>query len=95
MAINSYYIVVDTGNVRQCIVQCDSPWSFEDWQEVVMGSLEEKGHYIAKVQVPDGTPRETIVVVKGVCTIALLKREDIERAQRMAQMAQGGIIGMG
>lgn len=85
-----YYIVLDTGNARQCVVQCHSPKPFEEWQTEVHASINSKGFYVAKVQMLDGQTRQTMVVGKGACTLAFMTREDIETAQRMAQMAQGG-----
>lgn len=91
-----YYIVLDTGNMRQCMVQCHSPKTFEDWQTEVQSSINAKGFYPARVKMLDGQARQTMVVAKGACTVAFMTREDVENAKRMAQMAQlnqgGGLI---
>lgn len=87
-----YFIVVDTGNVRQMMVQCHSPKPFEDWQSEVQASINAKGFYPARVHMQNGQVRNTMVIGKGACTLAFMTREDVETAQRMAQMAQGGQI---
>jgi len=91
-----YYLVLDTGNVRQCMVQCHSPKPFEEWQTEVQASINAKGFYTARVVMLEGQARNTMVVAKGACTIGFMTHEDVESAKRMAKMAQmnqgGGII---
>lgn len=91
-----YYIVMDTGNARQCVVQCHSPHTFDNWQAGVRNDIATDGFYLAKVKMMDGKERTTMVVPRGACTLAFMTREDVDNAKRMAQMAQlnqgGGLI---
>lgn len=87
-----YFIVMDTGNVRQVMVQCHSPHTFDNWQIEVRNAIAKEGFYLAPVKMMDGNTRTTMVIPKGACTLGFMTREDIETAKRMAQAAQGSSI---
>lgn len=91
--MNTYFIIVDPGSARQLVVTDMSEDSFDKWQTKVSAQLRMHSAYTASVTVPDGTKRQTDVVVKGTALVMYMTKDDVESMQKRAQLiqVQGGL----
>lgn len=93
---NVFFIVLDTGGMRQVIVEDHSSLDFEQWQRDVIRGLTIEGGYRATV-VSAGEPaieRLSIVTLPAGGMVAFFTGEDIKRKMKRAEISQPVIHGV-